>query len=212
MIQDRIKQFIECKGISNREFERSCGLSNAFVRNVRDTISTKTLELILQAYPEINRDWLLTGEGAMLSNSDPPLVVAGDVGTPVYNIDATCGDYSRPIQFLEEHIIGRVQLPNVSPTASIIRANGDSMAPHIHDGDWIAVRQVFNLNEIFYGQVYLVITSENRFLKYVRRDDDEKNYVILRSDNADYDDIRLPKKSIKYMFLVENVLSIQIKV
>jgi phage repressor protein C with HTH and peptisase S24 domain len=86
------------------------------------------------------------------------------------------------------------------------------MAPHIHDGDWIAVRQVFNLNEIFYGQVYLVITSENRFLKYVRRDADEKNYVILRSDNADYDDIRLPKKSIKYMFLVENVLSIQIKV
>lgn len=212
MIQDRIKQFIEYKGISNREFERSCSLSNAFVRNVRDTISTKTLELILQAYPEIDRDWLLTGEGTMLSNSGPPLVVAGDVGTPVYNIDATCGDYSRPIQFLEEHIIGRVQLPNVSPTASIIRANGDSMAPHIHDGDWIAVRQVFNLNEIFYGQVYLVITSENRFLKYVRRDDDEKNYVILRSDNPEYDDIRLPKKSIKYMFLVENVLSIQIKV
>jgi hypothetical protein len=190
------------------EFGRRIGVSAAYVTSMRKSIQPEKLEKIRQEFPELDINWLLTG----VSNSDPPLVVAGDVGTPVYNIDATCGDYSRPIQFLEEHIIGRVQLPNVSPTASIIRANGDSMAPHIHDGDWIAVRQVFNLNEIFYGQVYLVITSENRFLKYVRRDTDEKNYVILRSDNPEYDDIRLPKKSIKYMFLVENVLSIQIKV
>lgn len=207
-IKERLKYWLSTHDITMAEFGRRIGVSAAYVTSMRKSIQPEKLEKIRKEFPELDINWLLTG----VSNSGQPLVVAGDVGTPVYNIDATCGDYSRPIQFLEEHIIGRVQLPNVSPTASIIRANGDSMAPHIHDGDWIAVRQVFNLNEIFYGQVYLVITSENRFLKYVRRDNDEKNYVILRSDNPEYDDIRLPKKSIKYMFLVENVLSIQIKV
>ena len=211
MIQERLKQFIEYKGISVSAFERTCGLGNAFVRNIKKTITIDKLEKILKAYPELNRDWLLTGNGSMISNGDPPLIVAGDTGTPVYDIDATCGKLSRPDIFHQEHIIGHVNLPNVSPTASIIRANGDSMEPHIHDGDWIAVRRVYNLDELHYGQVYLVITEENRFLKYVRKDKDEQHYIILRSDNANYDDIRLAKSSVRFMFIVENVLSIHIK-
>lgn len=159
----------------------------------------------------LNAGWLLTGEGEMVKQSTETVVDMVEHGTPVYNIDATCGDLSRPIVFADEHIIGHVNLPNVSPTAAIIRANGDSMEPHIHDGDWIAVREVANLDVLFYGQVYLVITNEYRLLKYLRRDEDEKNYVILRSDNKEYDDIRLPKAEIRHLFIVENILSLHIK-
>jgi phage repressor protein C with HTH and peptisase S24 domain len=159
----------------------------------------------------LNAGWLLTGEGEMVKQSTETVVDVVEHGTPVYNIDATCGDLSRPIVFADEHIIGHVNLPNVSPTAAIIRANGDSMEPHIHDGDWIAVREVANLDVLFYGQVYLVITNEYRLLKYLRRDEDEKNYVILRSDNKEYDDIRLPKAEIRHLFIVENILSLHIK-
>ena len=167
---------------------------------------------ILSCFPEINRAWLLTGDGEMFSTEPPPEVVeVVEYGTPVYDVDATCGDRSRPIVFTDEHIIGHVNLPNVSPTAAIIRANGDSMEPHIHDGDWIAVREVKNLNVLYYGQVYLVITDELRLLKYLRKDEDEQNYVLLRSDNKNYDDIRLPKTDIRHLFIVENILSLHIK-
>ena len=159
----------------------------------------------------LNAAWLLTGEGEMKKQSTKEVVDMVEHGTPVYDIDATCGDRSRPIMFADEHIIGHVNLPNVSPTAAIIRANGDSMEPHIHDGDWIAVREVANFNVIYYGQVYLVITNEYRLLKYIRRDEDEKNYIILRSDNKEYDDIRLPKAEIRHLFIVENILSLHIK-
>jgi phage repressor protein C with HTH and peptisase S24 domain len=159
----------------------------------------------------LNAGWLLTGEGEMVKQSTKTVVEVVEQGTPVYDIDATCGNLSRPIVFTDEHIIGHVNLPNVSPTAAIIRANGDSMEPHIHDGDWIAVREVFNFNELYYGQVYLVITEELRLLKYLRKDDDEQNYVILRSENDRYDDIRLAKSSIRSLFIVENVLSLKIK-
>ena len=159
----------------------------------------------------LNAGWLLTGEGEMVKQSTKTVVEVAEYGTPVYDIDATCGNLSRPIVFTDEHIIGHVNLPNVSSSAVIIRANGDSMEPHIHDGDWIAVREVFNFNELYYGQVYLVITEELRLLKYLRKDEDEQNYVILRSEDDRYDDIRLAKSSIRSLFIVENVLSLKIK-
>ncbi len=213
-IKERTIEFIKYKKISVKEFEIRCNLSNGYVANMRKGYSAEKLKDVLSAYPELNRDWLLYNEGEMIKEQiEPPPedVEVVEHGTPVYDIDATCGDMSRPITFADEHIIGHVNLPNVSPNAVIIRANGDSMEPHIHDGDWIAVREVTNLNVLYYGQVYLVITNEYRLLKYLRRDADEQHYVILRSDNKNYDDIRLPKADIRHLFIVENILSLHIK-
>ena len=213
-IKERTIEFIKYKKISVKEFEVRCGLSNGYVANMRKGYSAEKLKDVLSAYPELNRDWLLYNEGDMIKEPmEPPheVVEVTEYGTKVYDIDATCGDRSRPIVFTDEHVIDHVQLPNVARDAMIIRANGDSMEPHIHDGDWIAVREVANLNVLYYGQVYLVITNEYRLLKYLRRDEDEQHYVILRSDNKNYDDIRLPKADIRHLFIVENILSLHIK-
>ena len=208
-IKERTLEFIKYKNISVKEFETRCGLSNGYVTAMRKGYGADKLSNVLTAYPELNRDWLLYNEGEMLNVTE--VVEVTEHGTPVYDLDVTCGGRSRPIVFADEHIIGHVNLPNVSSNAVIIRANGDSMEPHINDGDWIAVREVFNFNELYYGQVYLVITDELRLLKYLRKDKDEQNYVILRSENDRYDDIRLAKSSIRSLFIVENVLSLKIK-
>lgn len=159
--------------------------------------------------------WLLTGEGAMLESDLGNVEIMKtptDGATPIYNLDATCGTDGRSIEFLQEHIIGYVNMPNVSKSASLIRANGDSMTPIINDGDFIAVREVTDFDDIFYGQIYLVITAQNRMVKYVRRyADDEGNYVLLRSENPNYDDIKMAKSRIIKMYMVENILSLQIR-
>lgn len=213
-IIDRLGLYMSHKGIKDRQLEQTCGISNGMLNNSRKVgrdLGSKSIEKILRHYVDLNRVWLMTGVGEMLTTTVKDVIEVVEQGTPVYDIDATCGDLSRPIVFTDEHIIGHVNLPNVSPNAVIIRANGDSMEPHINDGDWIAVRQVNNFNEIYYGQVYLVITEELRLLKYLRKDKDEQNYVILRSENEKYDDIRLAKTSIRHLFIVENVLSLKIK-
>jgi SOS-response transcriptional repressor LexA len=208
-IKERTLEFIKHKNISVKEFEARCGLSNGYVTAMRKGYGADKLNNVLTEFPELNRDWLLYNEGEMLNVTE--VVEVTEHGTPVYDLDVTCGGRSRPIVFADEHIIGHVNLPNVSPTAAIIRANGDSMEPHIHDGDWIAVREVKNMNVLYYGQVYVVITDELRLLKYLRRDEDEQHYVILRSENKNYDDIRLAKSEIRHLFIVENILSLHIK-
>ena len=213
-IIDRLGLYMSHKGIKDRQLEQTCGISNGMLNNSRKVgrdLGSKSIEKILRHYVDLNRVWLMTGVGEMLTTTVKDVIEVVEQGTPVYDIDATCGDLSRPIVFADEHIIGHVNLPNVSSNAVIIRANGDSMEPHINDGDWIAVREVFNFNELYYGQVYLVITEELRLLKYLRKDKDEQNYVILRSENDRYDDIRLAKSSIRSLFIVENVLSLTIK-
>lgn len=214
-IKDRILAFIAHNRLSVREFERRCGMSNGYVRSLVDRPSTEKIEAILNAFPDLNKVWLLAGEGAMLESDITDVEIMPtptDGATPIYNLDATCGADGRSIEFLQEHIIGYVNMPNVSKSASLIRANGDSMTPTINDGDFIAVREVTDMDDIFYGQIYLVITAQNRMVKYVRRyAEDEANYVILRSANPEYDDIKMAKSKIVKMFMVENILSLQIR-
>jgi len=213
-IHERISAILSHYGLSVNEFVERAGIKTKqavydLLHGKTRSISTAMENKILSCFPDINRAWLLTGEGEMLNVTE--VVEVTEHGTPVYDLDVTCGGRSRPIVFADEHIIGHVNLPNVSPTAAIIRANGDSMEPHIHDGDWIAVREVKNMNVLYYGQVYVVITDELRLLKYLRRDEDEQHYVILRSENKNYDDIRLAKSEIRHLFIVENILSLHIK-
>lgn len=213
-IKQRLKEFIGIQRISVREFERRCDLGNSFVNHIGSTIGADKMERILQQFPTLNRQWLLTGEGDMFVTpiTDVPTPIVTTQGTPIYNMDATCGEVSRPIDFAQEQIIGYVDMPNLSKDAAIIRANGESMKAKINDGDWIAVREIYDMEDIYYGMIYLILTNEYRMLKYIRKyEPDEDNYVILRSENKDYDDIKMRKSKILRLYVVENILALKIQ-
>jgi hypothetical protein len=71
-IVGRLKVFIDFKQISISAFEKSVGLANAaFGKTLKSggAIGTDKLEKILQCYPDLNIDWLVTGQGEMLKSS-----------------------------------------------------------------------------------------------------------------------------------------------
>ena len=74
MMLDRIKEYIDHKGISIAAFERSVGMSNAsFSKSLKNKggIGSDKIENILSVYTELSPNWLLTGKGNMLkSESD----------------------------------------------------------------------------------------------------------------------------------------------
>jgi len=75
-VKKRILEFIDYKKISQARFEKETGLSNGYVNNIRKSISENTLKKITNAFPELNRIWLMLGEGEMLNNQpviqEPP--------------------------------------------------------------------------------------------------------------------------------------------
>ena len=66
-VKQRLMKFLRYKDISNSVFEKTCGMANGYVNNIRVGVSPKKLESILLNYPELNRDWLIYGEGSMLN-------------------------------------------------------------------------------------------------------------------------------------------------
>lgn len=131
-------------------------------------------------------------------------------GALIYDIDATCGLSGRDIEFTDERVVGSIDTPEINPKSQIIFATGDSMLPLIASGDRIVIRRIESWDYFNYGQVYLVITSEYRFIKRVRRHPkDDENMILLRSENSEFDDIDLPRREIIHLFIVENILSIK---
>ena len=65
-IRERLIRFIKYKNITQKKFEQIVGASNGYVNNIKMGIGTNKLEKILLQFPELNKTWLLTGEGEML--------------------------------------------------------------------------------------------------------------------------------------------------
>lgn len=72
MIVERLKQYIDSKNITISAFEKSIGMGNAsFGRSLKNNgaIGTDKLEKILNVYPDISPEWILTGSGTMLKKT-----------------------------------------------------------------------------------------------------------------------------------------------
>ena len=65
-VKQRLLEFLRYKNISQAKFTQQLGLSNGYVNNIRKGISNDVLLNIAKHFPELNRDWLLFGEGEML--------------------------------------------------------------------------------------------------------------------------------------------------
>lgn len=68
-VKERIMIFLEFKAMKPATFERLCGLSNGTLKQMKNEPRLSNIEKILETFPELNREWLLTGNGEMLNNT-----------------------------------------------------------------------------------------------------------------------------------------------
>lgn len=82
-LQDRLKRFITLLDLSVNSFENQCGMAQGTVNKMTDNSRQRTLEKIHKNYPQLNMNWLKTGEGEMLNP------------TPKIDIDLTMQGHSQ---------------------------------------------------------------------------------------------------------------------
>lgn len=78
-VKERLIRFIKYKNLSQKKFEESVGLANGYVNNIRRSITDSKLQQIVLTYPELNKSWLLLGEGDMLNINDVSPVIEQEV-------------------------------------------------------------------------------------------------------------------------------------
>lgn len=65
-VKERLIEYIKFKRISARKFSISIGVSPGYVNSISKSIQPDKLNRITVQYPDLNPEWLLTGEGEML--------------------------------------------------------------------------------------------------------------------------------------------------
>lgn len=66
---DRLDQYMSLRHLNDNKVSRQLGLSNGTIGKSRKEgrdLSDRVVEQILKSYPELNGEWLMTGEGEML--------------------------------------------------------------------------------------------------------------------------------------------------
>ena len=210
----RIKYLMKEMGVRQVQFAERAGVDTSNLSkylNAHIPLSDSFLNKLVVNLG-VSKDWLIDGTDLPFAKpsqqTDADLVSAAPAAgaIPVYDVDATAGASSgRNELFASENIVGWVNLPNMSSDCRIVRVSGDSMSPVIMDGDFIAVRELNNPSQIYWGQIYIVQLDDFRLVKYVRRHSDP-NMVVLRSENPNYDDMDVRRTDIHGMMLVQHIL------
>lgn len=195
-IKERTLEFIKYKEISVKEFEIRCGMSNGYVSSMRKGFGADKLGNVLSAFPELNREWLLYGEGEMLSSASHPL--AFDTRPRVDQYAAGGGNEALDGVTLAqcEQIPVVPQFPNYTFS---MRVTGESMLPFIHPGDEVACLKIEESSFLQWGRIYVLFTSQGVIVKKIFDADDGIRCV---SFNEDYPDFIIPKSEIYSFNLV----------
>lgn len=107
-LQDRLRAFVGTLGISVQEFERQCGIKAGTASRMTEKSYSTTFHRIQTAYPQLNIEWLKTGDGQML-NPRPTIDVDVDLKLDGHSQFAmrditNIGDAKTQIAILQEHI------------------------------------------------------------------------------------------------------------
>ncbi len=247
----RIKQYIDYKGITNQNFEKQVGFSNgAFASQLKNnrTIGVDKLENILIAFPELNPEWLLTGNGEMIktkskenatflngginggvkggepnvkkthaielaekpTNTGIEANNLGNAGIPLIPIDAMAGFGTGAVQVMHydtsKYVVPEFAELNVD---FMIRVKGSSMVPKYNSGDLVACKKLV-ITDIFFqwNKVYVLDTEQGALIKRVKKGSRD-NYILLISDNKNYDPFELHLSKIFAVALVVGVIRLE---
>lgn len=124
-----------------------------------------------------------TGEGEMLKNNDSSLILSNQSCQPILDI-RVCAGHGIGLEGDENKIIEWVNIPKFDGCYGIT-VYGDSMYDRFKSGDIIFVRPIEGRNDFDFGQCYIIITNEDRYIKNVYESDKGDQYITMTSFNVD---------------------------
>lgn len=193
-VKDRTLEFIKFKGLTMKAFEQRCDLSTGYVTSMRKGYGSEKLNNVLTAFPELNREWLLYGEGDMLSSTSSAQPqssvknehVADDEAykvplVPVSALAGSLNDFSLSVKRDDCETV-------ISPIKDIdmaIKISGDSMEPEYPSDSQVFVKKINERAFLEWGRVYVLNTCNGIVIKRLMPTNDP-NTVLCESINPKY--------------------------
>ncbi len=230
-IIDRLFKFFREKSLSNYKVEQACGLSNGYLRNLRKAPSVEILEKIFSTYPELSREWVMTGTGDMYrsdpsavqptndrektekrpSENTPSMKQVAKGGLPLIPIDAVAGFNGWDESGVSELDCARYDVPDFAAVHAdfLIRVSGSSMYPKYSSGDILACRKILEVTFIQWGKIYVIDSQQGAMVKRLFEIDGDEDHILCKSDNEKYPPFKLPKDEIRSLSIVVGAIRLE---
>lgn len=134
-VKDRLKEFVRSMNLTIRDFEISINASNGYVNSISKGIGADKLEMILEKYPNLNTEWLLTGVGNPLRE---------DVSESEYMKEVTS-------RFFEvfDHLKTNKQIKTQDDLAKILNTNKQAISDLKAHRKKLSIENLFDLKKSY---------------------------------------------------------------
>lgn len=228
-IINRIKDLMSYYQLSQSDFAKQIGVRqpniSAILKGERPC-GSGVLNKILLSF-DIDRAWLLTGEGSMLKNGfavdldESAIKIASesdDTKKSAPRQSTGFNDYKVPLiptaalaNSLSEYLGPGIRKADcqsiISPVPGAefaITISGDSMEPKFHDGMVVFLKKINDAAFIPWGNTMVLDTENGAFIKDVFPIAGDDSSIEARSLNPLYPPLLIPKTSIYGMYRVLN--------
>ncbi len=192
---ERMEAVIRWANMSTNYFARYIGLArgeNLYqIKRGHNGISLDVADHVVAKFPQIDKLWLLTGEGHMFAELDKHRPI------PYYKADSE-KDIVRISELKPDDYLF---LPMVGGCDFAMCYNGHAMGGVIPAGTVVLLRAV-EPDAIIPGGEYVIISKKIVTLRIVRASDDESCFRLVAGDKEHYDDLLLDKSSVQKAYKV----------
>lgn len=217
----RINALLEYTKLNGKNFALRIGLgypdSIYHIQRERNGISDKLADRIVMAFPEIDKGWLLTGEGDMFRSGDKqratvlhPLAHPSGSNVqkqqvPLYDFEAVAGLV--PIFTNQNTPIDYISIPDLPKCDGAVYVRGDSMYPLLKSGDIVMYKQILDYYNIIWGEMYLISFNyegeEFITVKFIKKVEERPDLVMLVSHNQHHAPKEIPVEAIRALALIK---------
>ena len=213
--ESRVKLIRKELKLTQEQLAQRLGIGKAalsMIETGKCGLSMRNKNIIVQDL-NVNPDWLETGEGQMF-NAEPEYTsfrLRSDnslpmQSVPLYSIEGTAGLVPLFNDQTSNNPRNFIHIPNLPKCDGAIYVSGDSMYPLLKSGDIVLYKQLHNIEDIFWGDMYLLSIDlegeEYIVVKYIQKSD-RAGYVKLVSQNPHHADKEIEVSRIRAIALVK---------
>ena len=214
-MNERIKLIRKQLGMTQEQLAQHLGIGKAalsMIETGKARLSNRNRNILIQEL-NVNPEWLDDGQG-MMFNAEPDLTAYMHrtdnslplQSVPLYSIEGTAGLVPLFTDQQKMKPLNYIHIPNLPKCDGAIYIVGDSMYPLLKSGDIVLYKQLHDLNDIFWGDMYLLSIDldgeEYVTVKYIQKSERE-GYVKLVSQNPHHADKEVEMSRIRALALVK---------
>ena len=214
-INARLRLIRKQLGMTQEQLAQRLGIGKAalsMIETGKASLSTRNKNILVQDF-NINIEWLDTGKGRMFL-AEPDLTAYTHrtdntvplQSVPLYSIEGTAGLVPLFADRMSVEPVNFIHIPNLPKCDGAIYVVGDSMYPLLKSGDIVLYKQLSDVRDVFWGDMYLLsidIDGEEYItVKYLQKSEIE-GCVKLVSQNQHHADKDVAADKIRAIALVK---------